>query len=75
MPRSVSQPHGCEGRGLSHEVQTLGAWQSSFPGSQQAGMVQRERPETRGSLAEDGAGHLGAFEFSVPRKSAFYSTA
>lgn len=42
----MSQPHDCEERGLS-QVQILGAWQSCFPGSQQAGIVQQEHPETQ----------------------------
>lgn len=60
------------GGGWSRQVQMLGAWQSCFPRSRQARMVQREHLETQGSLTEEGTEHLGAFEFSVPRKSAFY---
>ena len=44
-----------------------GAWESCFPGSWQAQMVQLEHPETQDSLTEEGTGHLSAFEFNVQR--------
>lgn len=46
----------------------FGAWESCFPGSRQAQVVQLEHPETQDSLTEEGTGHLSAFELNVPSK-------